>query len=215
MIKKISFIASLIVLLFFGSWMNEIEAKEITADECLVDCEEEGQVTNDSDEKEESFGKDNNSLAFDLVKMFFALLLVLALIYLLLKFLNKRNKLFSRVKALENVGGLTLGPSKSIQIIRVGSKLYLVGVGDNVELLQEITDEDMRREILASYEETNNFSAGDLFSNLMQPKKAESKGSNSNKTTDFKNLFASELDKLKENRKALRDKEIQKDVNDE
>nr|WP_246187679.1 flagellar biosynthetic protein FliO [Ornithinibacillus caprae] len=143
--------------------------------------------------------------------MFFALLLVLALIYFLLKFLNKRNKLFSRVKALENVGGINLGPSKSIQIIRVGSKLYLVGVGDNVELLQEITDPEMINEIISSHEEQSSFSANNLWSTVLQKTNHTNRATNDKDKKEFKNMFSTELDKLKQNRNTLRNMNEQKD----
>src|SRR5690606_1347958 len=106
----------------------------------------------------------NSSLIFNLIQMVFALFLILALIYLLLKFLNKRNKIFNKVRALENLGGIAVGPSKSIQIVRVGNKLYLVGVGENVQLLEELEDEDLKEEIMRSYQEQPEFKPENILS---------------------------------------------------
>ncbi len=148
----------------------------------------------------------NGSLVLDLIKMVFALFLILALIYLLLKFLNKRNKIFNQVKALENLGGIAVGPSKSIQIVRVGNKIYLIGVGENVQLLEEIKDEDMKEEIIKSYGEQPEFKPENILS-LFQRKSNQDNNSNVN----FKNLFSNELEKLKQNRKNLMNKHTEKE----
>jgi flagellar protein FliO/FliZ len=170
---------------------------------------EEGNGSNTGDE-----ALDNGSLAFDLIKMVFALFLILALIYILLKFLNKRNKIFNQVKALENLGGIAVGPSKSIQIIRVGNKLYLVGVGENVQLLEEISDEEMKVEILKSYQEQPEFKAENILS-LFQRKTKENTEEINKQPTEFKNLFTNELEKLKQNRRNLMNKHTEKEDNHE
>ncbi|MGJ9458870.1 flagellar biosynthetic protein FliO [Oceanobacillus sp. CF4.6] len=170
--------------------------------DCLdgeVDCGESADISNEENNNDlltdtESIG----SLAFELVKMFFALVLVLALIYILIKFLNKRNKLFNQVKALDNLGGISVGQHKSIQIIRIGNQLYLVGVGDNVELLQEITNEEVKKDIMQSSERKNaEFPGGALLTSLMPNKKD---ASNDSSESNFKMLFSKELENLKQNR---------------
>jgi len=192
----------LVTVLF---WQETLAATNSVTD-CMKDetnCAETDDSTNQTEESHNDIvGEEENSgsLVFELVKMFFALLLVLALIYFLLKFLNKRNN-FNRVKALENLGGISVGQHKSIQIIRIGSKLYLVGVGDNVEMLQEITDEAVKQDILRSKDATGStLPTGALLSSLIPGKKATKTGL---AETDFKNLFAKELDNLKENRKKM------------
>ncbi|WP_412975451.1 flagellar biosynthetic protein FliO [Ornithinibacillus sp. 179-J 7C1 HS] len=157
---------------------------------------------------------ENGSLAFDLVKMVFALFLILALIYLLLKFLSKRNKLFNQVKTLENLGGISVGPSKSIQVIRVGGKLYLIGVGENVQLLEEIVDEGMKEEILSSYQEQADFKPEKILS-LFQSKNNQATEKTDNANQNFKNLFSNELEKLKQNRRNLMNKHTEKEDNHE
>lgn len=194
------------ILVITVLFWHEAQAATNSVTDCLGDeanCTETDNSTNQTEEntndsvmEEESSG----SLAFQLIKMFFALLLVLALIYFLLKFLNKRNKLFSQVKALENLGGISVGQNKSIQIIRIGNKLYLVGVGDNVEMLQEITDEALMQDILRSKEGSESLSAGTLLSTLIPGKKANNTDA---AQTDFKSLYAKELDNLKKNRKKM------------
>ena len=159
-------------------------------------------------------GLDNSSLVFDLIKMVFALFLILALIYILLKFLNKRNKMFNQVKALENLGGIAVGPSKSIQIVRVGNKLYLVGVGDNVQLLEEIEEDSLKEDIIQSFKEQPELKPENILSFFQRKTNQEAAESN-NSGVNFKNLFSSELEKLKQNRKNLLTKQTEKEDNHE
>lgn len=183
-------------------------------DKSNVEEQENPPVIDNNEESTENEDTGNGSIVFNLIQMVFALFLILALIYLLLKFLNKRNKLFTQVKALENLGGIAVGPSKSIQIIRVGSKLYLVGVGENVQLLEEIEDEQLRKEILNSYREQASFKPDNLLSIFQKNSSRSTTTSNSNKN-DFKNLFSGELEKLKQNRKNLMNKHTEKEDNHE
>lgn len=212
--KKISI--SICLLICFGFvFISEVSAEEPNAKECIdgkVDCNElqnDNSKGTSTDQDEEKSG----SIVFSLIKMFFALILVLALIYLLLKFLNKRNKMFQKVKALENVGGISVGQGKSIQIIRIGNRVYVVGVGDNVELLHEITDENEKNELL-HINQSNEFQQGTLFSSFLNKKKSDA-GSTSQSKADFKNLFASELAKLKNGRKKMIDHHKRKGDKDE
>ncbi|WP_245844007.1 flagellar biosynthetic protein FliO [Oceanobacillus rekensis] len=169
-----------------------------------VDCGEPANPKNETEDNNNELlnrTESNGSLAFEIVKMFFALILVIALIYILIKFLSKRNKLFNHVKALDNLGGISVGQNKSIQIIRIGSQLYLVGVGENVELLQEITDEEVKRDILLSSERTtDNFPGGALLTSLIPNKKDAKPDPSEN---NFKALFSKELENLKQNRNKM------------
>lgn len=185
-----------------------IDQYEDHQDQNKPKLEEESPVNLSSDQ---DIGSDKGSLVFDLIKMVFALFLILALIYFVLKFLNRRNKLFNQVKALENLGGIAVGPSKSIQIIRVGSKLYLVGVGENVQLLEEIEDEEMKEEIRSSYQQQSDFKPENLLSLLQRKEKQTNEKSNNTNNSNFKNLFSNELEKLKENRKKLVNKHTEKE----
>jgi flagellar protein FliO/FliZ len=196
----------LIVLPFIVT--PKAEARTPSVNDCLesdTDCEDEITPLADEEDATEPIAELNNSnsLLFDIIKMFFALLLVLALIYIMLKLLNKRNKMFNQITHLENLGGISVGQNKSIQIIRIGDKFYVVGVGDNVEMLQEITDEGMK-EVLLEQRNEEPFQLNLFLPSFLQ-KKAD-KNSSDQDNQDFKNLFSNELDKLKTNRARLLDR---------
>ncbi len=186
--------------------------------DCLeegADCpDEEPSSINDTENEtnEESNGNGNDEvvggstgpLFFDFIKLIFALLLVLALIYFLLKFVNKRNKLFSNVKALDNLGGISVGTNKSIQIIRIGSRFFVIGVGDNIEMLQEITDEELIND-LTQQKDVGGFDPNGFISSFLQKRSNPSKddGSTNQSNQTFKKLFTTELDQLKQQRKKI------------
>ncbi|MBU8786433.1 flagella biosynthesis regulatory protein FliZ [Bacillus glycinifermentans] len=93
---------------------------------------------------------------FDFVKMIGALLFVIFLIYALVKFMNKRNRLLKPFQYVENIGGAPLGQNRSVQLVKVGNRVLVVGVGENIQLLKEIDDEQDVKEILAQHEAAMN-----------------------------------------------------------
>jgi flagellar protein FliO/FliZ len=190
----------LICFIFFATVSPlDVNASPENVIDCLEtkeNCDEE--VPNEKpSENENMFSEDSSqgSVLFDLIKMFFALILVLALIYIVLKFLNQRNKLTPKGKMLENLGGISLGQSKSIQIIRVGPKVYVIGVGDDINLLEEITDEKMKQELINNMNMTDDTMVRSLLPSFGS--------SDTNNKKDFKRLFSNELEKLKQNRNDL------------
>lgn len=215
MIKKIMAGICLMGLLFV-IYPNGLVQAEPNVKDCIdnEDCTEaDSQPADTADnqtETAESTGA--GSLLINLVKMVLALLLVLGLIYGLLKFLNKRSKKFQQVKGLENIGGVSVGPNKSVQLVRIGSKVFLVGVGENVELLEEITDDETKNEILHNDRSGDNSAAGGL--SALFPQKATEKNTNDHRN-DFRQLFTAELEKLKQTRRSLLNQSKQKGDYDE
>jgi len=88
---------------------------------------------------------------FDIVKMVFATVFVVALLYILLKFINKRNHSYKSSQLIENLGGTSLGANRSIQIVKLGKRLLVVGVGENIQLIKEIEEEAEYKEIIEDY----------------------------------------------------------------
>ncbi|WP_158591719.1 flagellar biosynthetic protein FliO [Oceanobacillus halophilus] len=212
MFKKILYFTPIVLILFsFHFLAADVLSAPANVIDCLEDeqnCEETSKQGIELDNSEDDIVADtsqNRSLLFSIIKLFFALVLVLALIYILLKFLNKRNKLSQQVKAMENLGGISLGQNKSIQIIRIGSKFYLIGVGENVELLQELADETVKKEIL----DRNNNNPNSLLSSFIP-----TKSDNADDNKEFKHLFSSELAKLKQTRKNLINNNQKEDHNE-
>lgn len=86
------------------------------------------------------------------LKLLFALGVVLALILFLYRFLSKRTRAFQSVGHLRNLGGVSVGPNRSVQLVRIGDEILVVGVGENVQLIKTVEDEDF----LAKLQEAEN-----------------------------------------------------------
>src|SRR5690625_1656701 len=122
----------LMAFFYLFTFPMSIQAAESNVSDCLKaeeDCLQDSvnsEISTDETENErtESNNFSTTSLFFNIIKMVVALLLVLVLIYLLLLFIRKRNTLFDQAGNLENVGGISVGQNKSIQIVRIGSKMY-------------------------------------------------------------------------------------------
>ncbi|PAD40074.1 flagellar biosynthetic protein FliO [Terribacillus sp. 7520-G] len=158
------------------------------------------------------------STFMNLVKLALALAVVLGLIYVLLKFLNKRNRLFQQVRAMENIGGIALGNNKSVQIVRVGEKVYMLGVGDNVDLLTEIEDEQTIKEL--TEQDQQEMKASALLANILPGKKQqeekqqEESAKSDGAASSFQEQFKEEIRKLKQSRNRL-EQQQRKDTDDE
>ncbi|SEP57418.1 flagellar biosynthetic protein FliO [Piscibacillus halophilus] len=153
-------------------------------------------VNNQNEESSDTAFQSDRSLFLDFLKMVLALIVVLALIYFLLKFIQKRNKLYQQSRSLENLGGLSLGSNKSVQIIRVGQHYYLIGVGEDIQLLSEIKDEETIDHLL-----NQNNQQGTTFQDVL--KSFQKKPTNPYQQDDTKQQFNHQLQSMKQTRERL------------
>ncbi|MEK3808923.1 flagellar biosynthetic protein FliO [Bacillus sp. FSL H8-0547] len=91
--------------------------------------------------------------AWDFIKMILATGFVLFLIYMLIKFTAGKNRINASSKYIENLGGTNVGQNRSVQLVKVGGSILVVGVSDSVQLLKEIDDEEECKEIVRLHEE--------------------------------------------------------------
>lgn len=147
---------------------------------------------------------------WDFVRMIFATAFVVALLYFLLKFINKKSRSFKSTQLVENLGGTMLGGNRSIQIIKIADRLFIVGVGADVQLLQEIDDPNERQQILTDY---NNkleqlVQPSDIVTKIIE--KTKKWKSPKKEEAAFTPLFKAQLDELSKGRKKLFDEMEQK-----
>ncbi|TLS36642.1 flagellar biosynthetic protein FliO [Pseudalkalibacillus caeni] len=95
---------------------------------------------NPSDTEQYQTGEGKKSAAILLIKLLFYTVLVIVLIYALIKFLAIRQRKMQHHSVFKTMGGTPLGNNRSVQMIKVGGSVFLLGVGDQVSLLKEITD---------------------------------------------------------------------------
>lgn len=179
---------------------------EMNVKDCLesdADCLDQGEQNEpepfSNEEVAETGDVQSGSIVINILKIIFALALVLILIYLVLTFLKKKNKFQSGNKALEHLGGMSVGSQKSIQIVRIGNKVYAIGIGNDVTMLDEITDREVIRQFEKNAsEEIQPFS----FIQNMLVKKDKAK-SDEKKSDSFTKTLQDELTKLKSKREQL------------
>ncbi|MBD0380345.1 flagellar biosynthetic protein FliO [Paenibacillus sedimenti] len=75
-------------------------------------------------------------------KVIFFLIFIILLFLVLIKYIAKKNKGSFFGNSVRSLGGVPLGQNKSIQIVEIGHSLFVVGVGDNIQLLDKINDAD-------------------------------------------------------------------------
>ncbi|TYR82730.1 flagellar biosynthesis protein FliZ [Priestia megaterium] len=172
---------------------NSVKACIDNPDTCADSQEKESQ-------QEQVEGQSSAITAGDVVKMIFAFLFVIGLLVVVLKIVNGKGKLLQRNKIVQNLGGTSVGSNKSIQVVKVGNQLFVVGVGENVQLLSEVVG-DEKQQLLVQYEQEQNTDAEyqaflpALFDKWKQPKSEEA-------SRQFQHVFRSELKNIIKKRKA-------------
>lgn len=152
--------------------------------------------------------------AWDYIKTLFALIFVVGLLYGLLKFINRKNRLYDKNRLMKNLGGLSLGQQKSIQLIVVGETYYLVGVGEDIRLLKEITDEKEIASLLEYYEETDVMAYKGPIEQLLSkfsPMKKQSRNNVEEEHSDFSQVLNNRLTEIKAERKRQLDRLTEKE----
>jgi flagellar protein FliO/FliZ len=147
---------------------------------------------------------DVGSSVGDYIKTLFALLFVLGLLFGLLKFVNRKNRLYDKTRLMKNMGGISLGQHKSIQLVVIGESYYVIGVGEDIRLLKEITDPDEIDKLVEFYEGDSAEIATGMLNRILAKVTSKSRSDSNVKTEespDFSTIFQSRLEEMKEERK--------------
>ncbi|HEX7065303.1 MAG TPA: flagellar biosynthetic protein FliO [Bacillales bacterium] len=133
------------------------------------------------------------------VKVLLVLAVVIALIYLLLRFVNARTKSYSQGRTVQNVGGVSVGSNRSVQLVKIGERVLVVGVGDSVSLLKEIDDAVEVTELLDenSHQDVIDHSIWKFRDWWKKSQASEDHGG----TNNFKSMLESRLKQMMQERK--------------
>ncbi|MFY0542776.1 flagellar biosynthetic protein FliO [Brevibacillus sp. H7] len=96
-------------------------------------------------------GSDTTGVWGYLLQVVFSLGVIVVCIFLLLRFLGKR-QLSATSGPIKVIGAVSLGNGKTLQIVMIGDSLYLLGVGENVQLLRHIPSGEEADVVLAELE---------------------------------------------------------------
>lgn len=150
---------------------------------------------------------EEKSLAGIIVQLVLYTLLIVAMIYGLIKFLAARQKNFQPNQAVKLMGGTPLGNNKSLQLVKVGGQMYLIGVGDEVTLIKEFSD----RAEISGIEKDFEHQQPALSKNLLDfTKKKIGDFSKNPQKKGFEQLFNQSLNKQK-----AKQQELQNDLGQE
>lgn len=199
--------AALIVLFALTSTEQMVYAQSLnnSVKDCIQHpekCQDQKPAAKQSD-KQTTESTQVGVTIWDFVRMIFATAFVVALLYFLLKFINKKSRSFKSTQLVENLGGTVLGANRSVQIVKIADRLFIVGVGDNVQLLKEIDDPNERTQILTDYNNKleQQINPSDLVTKVIEKTKKWKPSSKEGST--FTSLFKAQLDELSKGRKKI------------
>lgn len=118
---------------------------------------------------------DSSTALLSLLKVIFVLALLVILIVLLIRFLGRRNQTLMSGRSIRTLGAMGLGPNKSVQIIEVGDSLYMLGVGENISMLDKITDPAEVALIISTFEDQSS-GQNNLLGTFFSKMKAKMRG---------------------------------------
>ncbi|WOV85289.1 flagellar biosynthetic protein FliO [Sporosarcina jeotgali] len=153
--------------------------------------------------------------AWDYIKTLLALGFVIALIYGMVKFINTRNRVTQHGKLMQNMGGLSLGQQKSVQLVKIGEQYFLIGVGDDVRLLKELSNPEEIAQLSAYYSEEDEVLQQSLVMKLVNGLKNRKTNpyQKQEEPDDFGNLFKDKLTEIENERKRQLNKLTEKERN--
>ncbi|MCT8139833.1 flagellar biosynthetic protein FliO [Anaerobacillus sp. CMMVII] len=161
--------------------------------------ENTGQI-NKIDSDEVGGALEDQSLFKIFFQLFLALAVIILMIYALIRFIGKRTQSYQTHRTLQNIGGVHVGTNRSIQLVRVGKRVLVVGVGETIQLLKEIDDENEINTILEDFEVQEGQQNLSSFVTWAQTK-LNGQGGNSPTKVNFKGLLERQLTEVKNSQK--------------
>jgi len=93
--------------------------------------------------------------AWEVLWVIFVLVLVVAAIVWLLRLLARRGRGFWASRSMRHLGGMALGTNKSIQVVEWNGRIFVLGVGEDVTLIEAIRDPEEVAALLKSLDEAD------------------------------------------------------------
>lgn len=138
-----------------------------------------------------------------MVKVIFILLFIIGLFLFIMKFAAKKSHLFTG-RGLRSLGGVQLGQNKSLQVVEAGDHVYILGVGDNVQLIDKIDDPEkaaMFIEKLSNPERNANSTMNLNFLSSLAPLLKRKANTEEDQTDSFQEVFHEKMRQVMESKK--------------
>lgn len=85
-------------------------------------------------------------------KFLISFLFVIALLFLLMRFLAKRNRFIQANGPILPLGAYALGNNRSLQVVLIGQTVYILGVGETITLIRSIPKGEEYQHLLECFE---------------------------------------------------------------
>ena len=203
--KKSLFIPAIILLFSFVFFLapSSIDAADSNVNDWIKEKQTDGKTGVEEEESIELNTSGEKSFGVIIGQLVLYTLIILGMIYGLIKFLAARQKNLQPNQAVKLMGGTPLGNNKSLQLVKVGEQLLLIGVGDHVTLIKEFSATDEINGIEKTLEQQpaqlsnsiSNFIKNKVSNRVKNPKEHH---------TNFEHLFSQSLDKQKARQNQLK-----------
>lgn len=171
------------------------------ANECI---ENPQTCPEDTTSDDETAATDSSSVSvgfWEYIKIVIALVFVLGLLLFVLKFLNKRNLSYQQNSVIRNIGGLSVGPQKSVQLVQISNRIYVLGIGEDIQLIKEISAPEDVEQLLAQYGDNQlDGSATPYIVELVKKFSKKNQPTNVTESPKFNEMFNERIDKIKQER---------------
>ncbi|MFF2888086.1 flagellar biosynthetic protein FliO [Paenibacillus sp. NPDC057967] len=149
----------------------------------------------------------------NMVWVMVALAIVITLIILVIKWLSRRNQLWGANRSMRSLGGIALGQNSSIQVVEIGGRVYIVGVGQQITLIDKFLDAEEAAELIASLDNQSNtaWSPKDLTNMVKQWRNRHSaqpepgKEQWNSSSSSFEQMLQNKLNKQSDRKQQLED----------
>ena len=150
-------------------------------------------------------------LAGSLIWVIISLAIVIVLIILVIKWLSQRNRTWGTNRSLRSLGGIALGQNNSLQVVEIAGRIYIVGVGENITLIDKIDDAEQANAVITALERQQQSAwSKDIISELLSKlrnrnERAETDLSEEqwNSTSSFQHLLQNKLSKQADRKQQL------------
>jgi flagellar protein FliO/FliZ len=147
----------------------------------------------------------------NIVTVMVVLIIIIGLIVLLIRFLAHKNNSWFSSRSIRHMGGVGLGQNKSVQMIKIGSSLYIVGVGEDVRLLEKIEEQEEIDAIFTSLNSTPALSGRGILAYLSnwtanrRRQNLHSEDNDSVAASSFQEIFHTKMQQVTQRRQQLKD----------
>lgn len=202
---KVLTLMLLITSLYGQSFVAHAESFSGSAYDCIENQTKCHKDTQKNVKNTDDGEKTNGSIVtiWDAAKMVFALIFVIGLLYFLLKFINKKSRSYQQNRLIQNYGGTPLGGNRSLQIVKTGNRILILGVGEDIHLLKEIDDKKEVDEFIKYYEDQieQSLEPRDIISKFTNRYKNKKINEQPLPSSSFQNILKKQLASMSSDRK--------------